>query len=240
MTPLFMTFVVVLAAFVVLASWRYLPRREAVVVTLALPAWLAYVGALSWFGLLRDPALRPPGALYVLGPVVVFIVLLAVPSGAGLRAALAMPITLLLGTQVFRVAVELFLHRLWIDGLVPRMMTYEGANVDILVGLSAPVVAWLALRGKAKPWLLIAWNVLGLLALANVAIRAVLTAPGPLQLIHAEVPNLAVGIFPFTYIAGFFAPLAVLMHVFAIRALLARRAPPETGARLVAEAVGHE
>jgi hypothetical protein len=38
--------------------------------------------------------------------------------------------------------------------------------------------------------LTLAWNVLGLLALTNVVIRAVLTAPGPFNLIHAEVPNL--------------------------------------------------
>ena len=39
------------------------------------------------------------------------------------------------------------------------------------------------------------WNVLGLLSLTNVVIRAVLTAPGPFNLIHAEVPNLMIGTF---------------------------------------------
>jgi hypothetical protein len=38
--------------------------------------------------------------------------------------------------------------------------------------------------------LALAWNVLGLLALTNVVLRAVLTAPGPFNLIHAEVRNL--------------------------------------------------
>lgn len=240
MAPLFMTFVCVLAASVVLASWRYLPRRAAVAVTLALPTWLAYVGTLSGLGIVRDAALRPPGAVYILGPVLVFTVLFTMRSRAGLRAALALPMALLLGAQVFRVAVELFLHQLWVDGLVPRMMTYEGANVDIFIGLSAPLMAWLASRNRATPGLLIAWNALGLLALVNVAARGVLTAPGPLQFVHAEVPNLAVGIFPFTYVAGFLAPLAVLMHVFAIRALLARPASLESGVGFVAKASGHD
>jgi hypothetical protein len=66
------------------------------------------------------------------------------------------------------------------------------------------------------------WNYLGLAALANVVVRSALTAPGPLNMIHAEVPNLAIGVFPFTFIAGFFAPLAVILHVLAIRALRAR------------------
>jgi len=48
--------------------------------------------------------------------------------------------------------------------------------------------------------------VLGILALTNVVIRAVLTAPGPFNLIHAEVPNLMMGTFPFLFIPGFFVP----------------------------------
>ena len=55
---------------------------------------------------------------------------------------------------------------------------------------SAPVIAWLSTRGRLGMRLALAWNVLGLLALTNVVLRAVLTAPGPFNLIHAEVPNL--------------------------------------------------
>ena len=37
----------------------------------------------------------------------------------------------ILCTQCFRIGVELFLHQLWMDGLVPQMQIFEGANVDI-------------------------------------------------------------------------------------------------------------
>ena len=70
--------------------------------------------------------------------------------------------------------------------------------------------------------LALAWNVLGLLSLTNVVIRAVLTAPGPFNLIHAEVPNRMFGTFPFLFIPGFFVPLAVVLHVLAIRAVSSR------------------
>jgi hypothetical protein len=53
-------------------------------------------------------------------------------------------------------------------------------------------------------------------------IRAVLTAPGPFNLIHAEVPNLMMGTFPYLFIPGFFLPLAVVLHVLAIRAINSR------------------
>jgi hypothetical protein len=61
-----------------------------------------------------------------------------------------------------------------------------------------------------------------LLALTNVVTRAVLTSPGPFNVIHAEVPNRMFGTFPFMFIPGFFVPLAVTLHVLAIRAIRSR------------------
>ena len=121
--------------------------------------------------------------------------------------------------QTFRIGVELCFHELWMEGLVPKMLTFEGANVDIFVGLSAPLAAWIATKGTTGLRIALLWTILGLLALANVATRAVLTAPCPLNIIHAEVPNLSIGTFPFVDIAGFFAPLAVALHILAIRAI---------------------
>jgi hypothetical protein len=72
--------------------------------------------------------------------------------------------------------------------------------------------------------------VLGLVLLANIVVRAILTTPA-LQLLAAEVPNRALGIFPFTFVLGLMAPLALMLHVLSIRALLAatrrnRPSPP--------------
>lgn len=212
---------VLLAAAVLLSVRRYLSARAARLVMLALPLWLLYVGLLSWTGVVANAALRPPGAFFILLPVFMFIGLFALRSAGGLKVAASLPISLLIGAQVFRVPVELGLHRLWSEGLVPQLMTYKGGNVDIFVGLSAPLAAWLATRGPAGRSLALGWNVMGLLALANIAVRSALTAPGPLNLIHAEVPNLAIGTFPYTFLAGFFAPLAVLLHVLSLRALSA-------------------
>jgi len=50
-------------------------------------------------------------------------------------------------------------------------------------------------------------------------IRAVLTSPGQFNLIHAEVPNRMFGTFPFLFIPAFFVPLALVLHVLAIRAI---------------------
>jgi len=180
---------------------------------------------MSYFGVFRNTAMRPPGTVFLLAPILLFLsffIVFMVRSAAASRIALALPLWIILGTECFRVGVELFLHQLWIEGIVPKMLTFEGANVDIYIGASAPVIAWLSTRGRMGLKLALVWNVLGLLALANVVTRAVLTAPGPLHLIHAEVPNRMFGTFPFLLIPGFFVPLAVVLHALAIRAIRSR------------------
>jgi len=221
-STLFLGFVAMMAVVVVVLCARYLNGRTAFGVLAGLSVWFIYAGLLGYFGVLQNTAMRPPGIVFLVGPVFVFILLFIVRSYADARVALAFPLWIILGTQCFRVGVELFLHQLWIDGLVPKMLTFEGANVDIYVGASAPLVAWLSTRGRLGMRLALAWNVLGLLALTNVVSRAVLTAPGPSNLIHAEVLNLMMGTFPFLFIPGFFVPLAVVLHVLAIRAISSR------------------
>ena len=221
----FLVFVAIAAAVVVLLIARYLDRRTVFRVLTGLAVWFLYAGLMSYFGVFRNTAMRPPGTAFLLAPILLFLsffIAFMVRSAAGSRIALAFPPWIILGAQCFRIGVELFLHQLWIDGLVPKMLTFEGANVDIYVGASAPVIAWLSTRGRVGLKLALAWNVLGLLALTNVVLRAVLTSPGPFNLIHAEVPNRMFGTFPFMYIPGFFVPLAVALHVLALRAISSR------------------
>jgi hypothetical protein len=226
----FLGFVALMTAVIVLLSARYRNSQFAFGLLAALCAWFIYVGALGYFGVIANTAMFPPGIAFIFVPVVVFLVLfiLRVGSSAGSRMALVFPLWVLIGTQAFRVGVELFIHQLWIDGLVPKMLTFAGANVDIYIGASALVIAWLSMRGWWGQRLALLWNILGLLSLANVVTRAVLTAPGPLHLIHAEVPNRMIGTFPFMFIPGFFVPLAVVLHVLAIRSIVSHARTAQT------------
>ena len=199
---------------------RYLRERLRALL-IGLPSWLLYVCLLWYFGVLSNTALRPAGIVYVAFPAVLFVLIVFAFSGAGARIASAVPFWVIIGMQTFRVGVELLLHRLWMDGLAPRIVTYQGGNIDIWIGLSAPLIAWVSTRGRWGEQLALGWNVVGLLTLANAITLSALTAPG-LNLIHSEVPNVAIGAFPFVYIAGFFAPLAMALHALSIRALRAR------------------
>jgi hypothetical protein len=169
-TLLFLIFVTVIAALVI----AMIARRTKAAGGWLLLLWLGYVGAIGYFGVIRNTALRPPGMVFLFVPVVVLLVVFIVRlrSAAGAKLATAFPLWLLIGAQSFRIIVELFIHQLWAEGLVPKMLTFSGANVDLYVGISAPLVAWISMRGnRGKTWALV-WNVAGLFALANVVVRA--------------------------------------------------------------------
>ena len=227
MAWLFAVFTGLVVAAIAAAIVGYLDDRRRRIALLVLAAWVLYTGLLGFLGVLASPSVAPPRVVLILVPVLLGVAFLAC-SGAGRDLALSFPLSLLIGAQVFRVIVELFIHQFWSVGLLPKMLTYEGANFDIVAGLSAPVVAWLIASMRLSSRLALAWNVFGLVLLANIVVRAILTTPA-LQALVTEVPNRALGTFPFTFIPGLMAPLALTLHVLAIRALLAgvraKRAP---------------
>jgi len=195
-----------------------LDKRAACLTIGGLVLWLAYATALGASGLAGRIDILPPGIALLAGPVVAAILLITLTRPGAVLAA-HIPIAVLLGFQTFRVGVELTLNHLAGQGLAPRIMTLAGGNIEILVAATAPVAAWLVGHGPTGRKFAWAWNLIGLVSLANIVTRAVLSAPGPFNLIHAEVPDQAILLFPFTYIPGFMAPLALALHILAFRAL---------------------
>jgi hypothetical protein len=112
----------------------------------------------------------------------------------------------------FRVVVELFLWELFREGRVPVQMTFEGRNFDILVGLSAPVMAWAVARGAVSSRVLTVWNLAGLALLANIVIIANTSAPGPLHLNWQGPPSTFLAEPPWIWLPAFLVPLAFFGH----------------------------
>ena len=117
------------------------------------------------------PALEP-GAhrLVALGAASASVLLLllgvgGVLVGRGVPRLRALPTWGLVAFQAFRAPLEFTLYALHREGLVPAQLTFTGRNFDVLVGLTAPLVAWLAATGRASPRLLKVWNALGVLLL---------------------------------------------------------------------------
>lgn len=117
-----------------------------------------------------------------------------------------------------RIAVELVLLWLFLQGTMPRLMTFEGRNYDLLSGLSAPLVYYFGLvKGKWSPGVLLGWNIACFCILCFTVVNAVLSAPTPLQQFGFDQPTIAVLYFPFIWLPGILVPLVLFAHLVAIR-----------------------
>jgi hypothetical protein len=218
MSEIFIIFVFLLVVLVAAVIVRFSPIGVRAGALSGLTAWVGYATVLGSLGPRLLAAGAPPLPMLLALPAV-GLVMFCTRSRFGERLAGAIPAYVLMGLQAFRIVVELTLHELSAIGLVPRMLTYEGANFDVVIGLSAPLAAWLLATKRLAPRGAIAWNLIGIVMVANVVVRSILTTPGPTHLIDTEIANQAVTLFPYTFIPGLLAPLAVVLHVLAIRGL---------------------
>ncbi len=178
--------------------------------------WVAYSGGLGYLNGVAHVALPVPLLPILAGPTFTFALAVALsPAGRGL--ADRVPLWMLVGLQTFRLGLELFLYPLTRDGLIPEVATFLGGNVDILFGLTAPLIALLAARRPSGNTIVLVWNILGILSVLNASVRSALTAPGALHLIHSAVENRAMGMFPYTFIPAFLAPLALTLNILGLR-----------------------
>ena len=219
MNMLFIAFVAILVALLAVTISRLRGSGLQTPALLGLLTWIGYATAMGYWGAGRSGSGTPPLPVLFIVPAVVLVLFMVRSSFAG-RLAGGLPPSVFIGLESFRIVVELFLHQLWLEGLVPRMLTFEGANFDIVIGASAPLIAWLLSSRRIGRRVGIAWSVAGILVLLNVIVRSVLTTPGPTHLITSDLANRAVTQFPYTFIPAFLAPLAMLLHVLSIRALI--------------------
>jgi hypothetical protein len=124
---------------------------------------------------------------------------------------------------VVRVPVEITLYLLYQHHLVPASMTFEGRNFDILSGLTAPFIYYLAARRTnfSRPVLII-WNIAALALLLNIVATAILAFPSPLQTIAFDQPNRAITFFPYVWLPSFVVPAVLYAHLAALRILFAQ------------------
>jgi hypothetical protein len=179
--------------------------------------WMATCYLLGLFGLLTFAG-RPPTMPILLVVMTALAIGLGV-SPIGLRLATGLPLWILVGSQAFRLPLELLMHEAYESGLMPRVMSFSGYNFDIVTGSSAIVVAALLLMGRASTALVRAWNILGAMLLINVVTIAMLAAPTPLRVFKAPPPNTWVTTVPYVWLPTVLVALAILGHILVYRAL---------------------
>ena len=199
---------VVAAVVVVSAAWR----TRALV---AAAVWLAATAGIGVSGaLLQFDARPPPFVIVLLLTVGVAVVVSVSDVGAALSR---LPLWWLVAFQAFRLPLELVMHAAANEGVMPRVMSFEGRNFDIAAGACAIVVA-VALRRGASPTWALAWLVGASATLLNVVVVAVLASPMVRFFGDGEL-NVWVAYAPFVWLPTVLVASALAGHIVLGRAL---------------------
>jgi hypothetical protein len=179
--------------------------------------------SLGLAGFYNDPPNMNARFPFLVMPLIsVFIILFLTAKGRVFIDSLDIKTLTILHT--IRIPVELVLLWLYIGHTIPQAMTFEGRNLDIISGLTAPLIYYFGVikkqLGKA---IIISWNVICIVLLLSVVSTAVLALPNRYQDYGFEQPNVALGFFPFLLLPSILVPLVLFSNLAAIRQLLIKR-----------------
>lgn len=162
-----------------------------------------------------DASSIPPRFVFLVLPSFLFVILsLSIPKFRSMCTRFDMKFLILI--HAVRLLVELVLHALYEIKFIPKVMTYEGNNFDILIGITAIIIYYLYRNGKISSKALLIWNYIGLIFLINIVLTAIISAPGPQQLIAFDQPNKAVQHFPFSLLPAIIVPIVFFSHILSI------------------------
>jgi hypothetical protein len=181
--------------------------------------WLMLISSISLTGFFINTNTIPPRFLIVLIGNIVFIAFLYTRL-----KAVALDYRYAMLVHALRVPVEITLYFLFLRKQVPEIMTFNGLNFDIIIGISALIYFILSQLFKVnlgKKTLLI-WNIVGLLFLMNIVVIAILSAPLPIQQLSFEQPNIAVLTYPYILLPSFIVPIVISTHIISIKQLTKR------------------
>ena len=227
-----MAFIVIVLAMLGLVLWGATRAARRVgpgavqavrIAGVGLVGWLALTAVLAERGFFEDFQSMPPHLLLGVGPPLLTLLALTV-SPRVMPLLAAVPPAWLVAAQTFRIPVEIVLWRLAVTGVIPELLSFHGRNVDILVGLTAPVVAYACFVRRAWPArVAVWWNWAGIVILLNVVVLVQLSAPTPWRLFETDPPATFIGDWPYIWLPAFLVPLAWLLHALSLRQLRSRR-----------------
>ena len=112
-----------------------------------------------------------------------------------------------------RLPVEIVLYGLFTNKMVPELMTFEGRNYDILMGITAPIITWLYINKKINKKILFIWNIIGLALVFFILFNGILSSELPFQQFGFEQPNKGINYFPFVLLPGTIVPIVIWTHL---------------------------
>ena len=112
-----------------------------------------------------------------------------------------------------RLPVEIVLFGLFTHKMVPEIMTFEGRNYDIVVGITAPIIGYLFIKQKISKKTLLTWNVVGLILVLFILFNGILSSELPFQQFGFEQPNRGINYFPFVLLPATIVPIVIWTHL---------------------------
>lgn len=228
--PLYITIVFQLTVLVtlflfyvtIIKSSSEIVRNKSTIILASLVLWLVAQAVLTLNGAYNTDLNAFPPKILLLGVApAIFTIVLLFSTRRGKRFIDSLPLSSITYLNIVRIPVELVLYWLYVEHVVPKSMTFEGQNFDIISGITAPVAAWF-LVSDANKKLILAWNFICLGLLVNVVFTGIFSAPTPLQKFDFEQPNVAILNFPFCWLPTFVVPVVLFGHLVSIRRLISK------------------
>ena len=217
--PVYIPLVFVLATG--LAAWVFFKAaHQAIQVIASIMVLLTVQGAVALTGFFTVTHTLPPRFILLAGPPLLQIIGLFV-TRRGRIFLDKLDIKALTLLHTVRILVELVLFWLFLNKAVPKLMTFEGPNFDIISGITAPIIYYFTfVKKQLGRKTLLFWNFICLGLLFNIVINAVLSVPTPFQQFGFDQPNIGILHFPFIWLPGFVVPVVLLSHLAAVRQLI--------------------
>ncbi|WP_439556624.1 hypothetical protein [Dyadobacter sp.] len=187
---------------------------------LLLLSWIALQSCVSASGFYHHTDSTFPRLLIMVVPPVILVTwLFLARSGKALLDR--MDLHLLTVIHVVRAPTEVVMYWLFICRVVPAELTFQGGNLDIIAGMTAPAIYYFGvLREKIKWQMLVCWNVLGLGLTISIVFKFIFSAAFLSESLAVHQPNITLLQFPFVFLPGIIVPVIICSHLAAIRLLV--------------------
>lgn len=198
--------------------------RKSFVYSIAIAAvlclWLAlvfFLGQTRFFAV--NPLIAPN---IMLGFLALFILLQKAYASHFIRTiAEAIPQHWLIGVQTYRLLGVNFLT-LERAGVLPATFAFPAGYGDILIGVTAPFVAYAYFKKKSfAKTLAILWNYIGILDLVIALGIGTLGFPRPLQVLSLTPSTEPFSLYPLALIPLFAVPISLMIHLISLKKIKA-------------------
>jgi len=216
--PIWMNVLFLLTSVVALVIFYYSNNKPNKLL-LVLILWASVHSVLAYIGFYIDTLSFPPRFVLVLVPI---IIIFAWGFSQKNRLWIIENRNIKISTflHTVRIPIEICLFYLFLYGMVPALMTFEGRNFDILAGITAPIMGALMLLNKLPKQVLLVWNFICLGLIVFIFINGTLSAELPFQQFGFDQPNRAVLYFPFILLPALVVPVVIHTHLSDIFLLL--------------------